>query len=117
MVSIKRAGFLYHLESSVVDPDPHHFCLWIRIRIRRNKNTGSASNKNHVPDPVPDESDKLDQDLELDPHQSADYKQKCIEYEPIEHFSKGLSLPLEARIWIRIRMRLNSRIRVCIYIK
>ena len=39
MVSIKRSGFLYHLESSVVDPDPHHFCIWIRIRIHRNKNT------------------------------------------------------------------------------
>jgi hypothetical protein len=100
-----------------VDPDPHHFCIWIHIRISRNKNTDPLQIKNHVPDPVPDESDKLDQDLEPDPHQSADYKQKCIEYEPIEHFYKGLSLYLEARIWILIRMRLNNRIRVCIYIK
>ncbi len=46
----------------------------------------------------------------------ADNMPKCMEYEPIWRylrcFFKGLSLYLEARIWIRIRIKFISRIRI-----
>ncbi len=41
--------------------------------------SGSASNKNPDPDPDTHRSDKL----EPDPHQFANEKPKCMEYEPI----------------------------------
>jgi hypothetical protein len=55
--------------------------LWIRIK----ENSGSASNKNQNPNPHPDthESDKQDPEADPDPHQFADDKPKCMEYEPI----------------------------------
>jgi hypothetical protein len=50
-------------------PDPHHFGMVTWIRIRTNKN------------PDPHQSDKLEPDP--DPHQFADDKPKCMEYEPV----------------------------------
>jgi hypothetical protein len=48
-------------EASVADPDPH----------QRDKL-----------DPDPYQSDKTDPDPYLDPHEFADEKPKCLEYEP-----------------------------------
>ncbi len=75
-------------------PDPHQ----IKSRSR------SASNKNKDLDPH--QSDKLDSEPDPDPHQFADLP-KCMEYEPIWALFKGLSLHLEARIWIRIRIPIS----------
>jgi hypothetical protein len=66
---------------------------WIRIRIKKS-GFRSASNKIQDPDPHP--GDKLDP--EPDPHQFADDKPKCMEYEPIRVLFMGLSLYLEAII-------------------
>jgi hypothetical protein len=52
-----------------VNLDPHPYQI----------NSGSASNKNQDTDPH--QIDKLDPDP--DPHQFADDKAKCVEYEPI----------------------------------
>jgi hypothetical protein len=52
------------LKGSVVNPDPHHF-----------------GNLDPHLDLHPHQHDKLD--LEPDPHQLADDKPKCMEYEPI----------------------------------
>jgi hypothetical protein len=73
-----------------------------------------ASNKKQQPDPYP--SDRLDPETDPDPHQFADDKPIGMEYEPIEHFFKGLRLYLEAKIWMRIRIRVKSwiRIHICI---
>ncbi len=59
---------------------------WIRTRIRIKNNK-----------------------LDPHPHQFADDKPECMEYEPTchEHFFKVLSLYLKARIRIRIRIRNN----------
>jgi hypothetical protein len=75
--------------------------LWIRIWIR-------IKLKGYDPDLDPRQSHKLDPD----PHQFADDKPKLVEYEPtvFEHFSKVVSLKLEARIWIRIRIQVKVRI-------
>ncbi len=64
----------------------------------------------------PHQSDKLDPDQ--DPHQFADDKPKCMEYcmSLFEHFFKGLSVYLEARIWVRIRIKVISWIRIRILI-
>jgi hypothetical protein len=77
-----------------VDPDLHHF-----------------GNLDLHPDPH--QKDKLDPEPDPDPYQFADDKPKCMEY---EHFFKGLSLYLQARIWIRIRIRVISRIRIRIIV-
>jgi hypothetical protein len=64
-----------------------------------------------VADPHPDthldpyQSDKLDPEPDPDPHQFADDKPKRMEYEP---FLQDSGLYLEARIWIRIRIRVKS---------
>jgi hypothetical protein len=64
--------------------------FWIRIHIKKN------------PDPY--RSDKLNPEPE--PHQFADDKPNCMEYEPIlALFTKGLSFYLEARIRIRIHTK------------
>ncbi len=62
------------------------------------------------------QSDKLDPDP--DPHQFSDDKPKCMEYcmNLFEHFFKGLSVYLEARIWVRIRIKVISWIRIRILI-
>jgi hypothetical protein len=59
--------------------------LWIRIRIRIPDLHGSASfgNLDPHPDSHPHQSDKLDPELDPDPHQFADDKPKCMEFEPI----------------------------------
>ncbi len=64
----------------------------------------------------PHQSDKLDP--EPHPHQLADDKPKCMEYEPIWAF-QGLNLNLKARIriWIRIKVKGRIRIRIRIRIK
>jgi hypothetical protein len=72
---------------------------------------GSASNKKQDPDPH--QSDKLD----LDPHQFADDKQTVWTMNLFEHFFKGLSLYLEARTWILIRIRIRVKSRIQIRIK
>ncbi len=56
---------------------------------------------------------KLDPELDLDPHQFADVKPKCMEYEPILALFKGFGHVFEARIWIpiRIRIRMKSKIK------
>jgi hypothetical protein len=82
-----------------VDPDPHHFGnldprphqIKIRIRIRIYK---------------------LDPEPDPDPHQFADFKPKCMEFEPFLALFNGLSFFFKARIWIRIRIRVKSRIRI-----
>jgi hypothetical protein len=51
-------------------------------------------------------------DPELDPHQFADVKPKCMEYEPILALFQGFEPFLEAMIWIRIRISVKSRIRI-----
>jgi hypothetical protein len=55
--------------------------LWIRIILVTWIRTGSASNKNQDPH----QNEKLDPEPEPDPdpHQFADYKPKCMDYEPI----------------------------------
>jgi hypothetical protein len=58
------------------------------------------------PYPDPHQSDKLDPDP--DPLQFAYDDPKCMEYEPIWHFFKVLSLHLEARILIRIRSKVKG---------
>jgi hypothetical protein len=63
--------------------------LWIRIRMDLHHFDNLVSNKNKDPDP----------------NQFADEKPKCMEMSLFEHFFKGLSLYLEARIWILIRIR------------
>jgi hypothetical protein len=102
-----RPLFSGRIPSSVVDPDPDHF-----------------GNLDPHPDPHPHQIKirilikiyKLDPELDPDPHQFADVKPKCMEYEPILHFFKGFSLFL-ASIWIRIRIRVISRIRAWIRIR
>jgi hypothetical protein len=81
-----------------VYPDPH--------KIERKFPHPHQSDK---VDPHPHQSDELYPDS--DPHQFADDKLKCMEYEPrvFEHFLKVLSLYLEARIRIWIRIRLKGR--------
>jgi hypothetical protein len=89
---------------SVVDPDPHHF-----------------GNLYPHPDPQPHQIKiririiiyRLDPEPDLDPHQFADVKQKCMEYEPILALFKGFEPVFEARIWIpiRIRIRMKSKIK------
>jgi hypothetical protein len=74
--------------SSVVDPDPNNeikIQIQIRILIRIKIY-------------------KLD--LEPDPHQFADVKPKCTEYEPILEFFQVFKPFFEARFWIRIRIRI-----------
>jgi hypothetical protein len=71
------------------DPHPHQITIRIRIRIKIYK---------------------LDPEADPDPHQFADVKPKCIEYEPILDFFK-------ARIWIRIPIKVENRIRIRIRIK
>jgi hypothetical protein len=77
--------------------------------------SGSAwiERKDSHPDPY--QSDKQDPVS----HQFADYKQKCIEYEPLSTFVKVLSLYLEARIRIQIliRIRINVKGRIQIRIR
>ncbi len=68
------------------DPHPHHF-----------GDLDPHSQLDPEPDPDPD------------PHQIADDKPKCMEY---EHFFKGLSLYLQAKIWLRICISVISRIRI-----
>ncbi len=54
------------------------------------------------PDPYlhldPHQSDKLDPETDPDPHQFADVKPECMEYEPILALFKALSIYLAARI-------------------
>ncbi len=57
------------------------------------------------PYPDPHQSDKLDPDPDPDPLQFADDKPKCMEFEPIWHYFKVLSLCLEARIRIQFRTK------------
>ena len=80
-----------------LNPHPHE--------IKSESGSESTSNKNQDPDLH--QSDKLDLEPDLDLHQFADDKPKCIEY---EHFIKGLRLHLEARIWIQIRSTVQSQI-------
>jgi hypothetical protein len=61
-----------------------------------------------------DPHNKLDLDPEL--HQFADDKPKW-NINLFGHFFKGLSIYLEARIWIWIRIRVKSHIRIRIRIK
>ncbi len=77
------------------DPDPKGSAsFW-----KPGSASGSASAANKYPDPH--QTDKLDPDP--DPHQFADAKPKCMQYEPIlAIFQVFLSLCLQARIWIRI---------------
>jgi hypothetical protein len=53
-------------------------------------------------DPDPHQSDKLDLKPDPDPHQFADDKPNVRHMGLFEHFFKGLSLYLEANIWIWI---------------
>ncbi len=52
-----------------------------------------------------------------DPHQFADVKPKCMEYEPILALFQGFKPFFKARIWIRIRIIVKSRIRIGIRIR
>ncbi len=61
-----------------MDPDPHHFGV-------PGSASGSASTSNKNPDPH--QSDNLYP--EPDPHQWADDKPKCKEYEPILALFQG----------------------------
>ncbi len=73
--------------SSVADTDPHQ-----------------NESYNSEPHSDPHQSDKMDQDT--DPHQFADDKPKCMDYFSIfEHFFKILSLYLEGRVRIRIKVK------------
>ncbi len=76
-----------------LDPNPHQIKIRIRIRIKIYK---------------------LDPEPDPDPHQFADFKQKCMEYEPIRALFQRLEPFSETRIWIwiRIRIRVKSWIRI-----
>jgi hypothetical protein len=54
----------------------------------------------------------LDQEPVPDPHQFADVKPKCMEYEPILALFQRFEPFIEARIWIRIRVRSRIWIRI-----
>ncbi len=81
--------------------DPHHF-----------GNLDSHPDPHLHPDPH--QSDKLDPEPDPDTHNIADDKPKRMEYEPSWALLKGLSLYLEASIWIRIRVKSRIQIRICI---
>jgi hypothetical protein len=70
------------------------------------------SGESSVVDPDPHQSDKLDPNPDPDPHQCEDHKPKYSIWNmrQFEHLFKVLSLYLEARI--RIRIKVTSRIRI-----
>jgi hypothetical protein len=70
-----------------LDPDPHPHQIKIRIRIKIFK-------------------------LDPDPHQFADVKPKCMDYEHILSHFQGFEPFSEARIWIRIRLKIRIRNRI-----
>ncbi len=74
-------------------PHQRKFRIWIHIKI-------------HELDPEPDP----------DLYQFADDKPKGMEYEPILALFQGFEPFSEARIWIRIQIRImvKSQIRICI---
>jgi hypothetical protein len=81
------------------DPHPHQIKIRIRIRFRI---------KIH----------KLDPESDPDPHQFANVRPKCMEYEPIlALFFQGVEPFCEAMIWIRIRIRIRLKSRIRIHIK
>jgi hypothetical protein len=63
------------------------------------------SHQSDTLDPDPHQSDTMDPD----PHQFADDKLICMNYEPIFNV---LSLYLEARFRIRVRITVKGRIRI-----
>jgi hypothetical protein len=75
--------------------------LWIRIQIP--KDSHHFGNLDPHPDSHPHQLKiririkiyTLDPELDPDPHQFADFKPKCMEYEPILELFKGLSLFLK----------------------
>jgi hypothetical protein len=89
--------------------------LWIRIRIRIRIRKDPHNFDNLDPHPDPHQIKirfhikiyKLDPEPDLDPHQFADVKPKCMEYEPILAFFQGFEPFFEAKIWIRIRIRVK----------
>jgi hypothetical protein len=72
-----------------LDPHPHQVKIRIRVKI-------------YQLDPKPDP----------DPHQFEDVKPKCMEYEHTLALFQGFEPFFEARIWIRIRIRVKSLIRI-----
>jgi hypothetical protein len=78
------------------DPHPHQINIRIRIRIRI--------------------SDKLGPEPEPDPHHFQMTSQNVWNMSLFVNFFKGLSLYLEAKIWIRIRIRVINRNRIRIWI-
>jgi hypothetical protein len=68
--------------------------LWIRIRIK-------LKGMIRIRGPDPHQSDKLD----ADPHQFADDSQNVWNMSLFEHFFKVLSLYLEAKIRVRIKVK------------
>jgi hypothetical protein len=81
----------HHFSTGNLDRLPHPHQIKIRIRIKIYK---------------------LDPDPEPDPHQFADVKPKCMKYEPILKLFQGTEPFFEARIWIRIRIKVIRRIRL-----
>jgi hypothetical protein len=74
----------HHFGNLDLHPDPHSHQI--------KSGSGSALYKNQYPDPH--QSDMLNPEPDLDPHQFTDVWDMSL----IEHFFKGLSLYLEARI-------------------
>jgi hypothetical protein len=71
-------------------------------------------------DPDSPQSNKLDPELDPEPHQFADDKPNILNISLFWHFSNGLSLysdPYQIKIRIRIRIRAISRIRIRMLIR
>jgi hypothetical protein len=91
----------------VAEPDPHQ-------SDKLDPDPDPHQSDKLGPDPDPHQCDKLDPDphksdkLHPDPHQFADDKLKCMEYEPILGTFSRLSIFLEAKIWICIKVTCRS---------
>ncbi len=79
---------------------PTRTVLWIRIRIK-------LKGRIRIRGPDPHQSDKLD----ADPHQFADDSQNVWNMSLFEHFFKVLSLYLEAKIRVRIKVKGSWKLR------
>jgi hypothetical protein len=76
--------------------------LWIRIHVPYGST--SYPHQSDKLDPDSHQCDQLDPDPDSDLHQFADYKPNLWNMSPFKHFSKVLSIYLEARIQIRINV-------------
>jgi hypothetical protein len=96
--------------------------LWFRIRILKDPHHFCNLDLDPHPNPHPDHPHqrkiriwihiiihKLDPEPDSDLHQFADVKPKCMEYEPILALFQEFEPFFEARIWIRIRIRITVK--------